>query len=92
MGVGIAFLAASFFATDAGMTTVFRVAASFALVCGYLVSVGIRITDTYQLWPATETALPDSRLVRTLGGTIGFYTFVVLVLVSFWGLVIWLAG
>jgi transcriptional regulator with XRE-family HTH domain len=92
MGLGIVFLAASFLVNPRFVVTVLRVSGSFALVSGYLVSVGIRITDTYKLWPATEIAMSEWRPVRTLRSTIGFYTYVSLVLILFWGLVFWLAG
>jgi hypothetical protein len=85
-------LVAYFLVNPKFMVMVLRVAGSFALVCGYLVSVGIRITDTYKLWPATEIATSAWRPARTLRSTIGFYIYVLLVLISFWGLVFWLAG
>jgi len=59
MGGGIAFLVASLLVTATFMTTLFRVAAGFHLVCGYLLSVTIRIVDTYKLWPATEISARD---------------------------------
>ena len=92
MGLGIVFLVASFLLNPTFMVTVLRVAGSLALVCGYLVSVGIRITDTYKLWHATEIAMSEWRPVRTLHSTIGFYVYVLLVLILFWGFVFWLTG
>ena len=91
MGLGMVFLIASFLVDPRFVVTVLRVAGSFALVCGYLVSVSIRLTDTYKLWPASEIAMLEWRPVRTLRSTIGFYTYVLLVFLVFWGLVFWLA-
>jgi transcriptional regulator with XRE-family HTH domain len=91
IGCGIAFLAASFWVALDSLATVFRVAATFSLVSGYLISISVRIVDTYKLWPATEVSLWKWRPVRTLRGTILDYTFVLLVLVAFFSVVFWLA-
>ncbi len=91
MSLGIAFLVASFLVSNAGLATVVRVAAAFSLICGYLVSVRVRITDTYKLWPVTEIGLLEFRPIRTLRSTFAFYTYVVLVLTLFSALVFWLA-
>lgn len=72
--------------------TLFRVGAAFHLVCGYLMSVSIRIVDTYKLWPATETSAWEWRPVCTVRGTIFDYGFVLVVVISFFSVVFWLAG
>jgi hypothetical protein len=91
-GCGIVVLAVSFLITADSLATMFRVGATFQFVCGYLVSVSIRIVDTYKLWPATEISPWEWRPVRTLRGTVMDYTFVLLVLISFFSVVFWLAG
>lgn len=92
MGCGIVFLAASFFVSSDFVATLFRVAGSIPLVCGYGLSVTSRIIDTYKAWPATEISWRQWRPVRTLRGAIFDYTFVLLVLISFFAVVYWLAG
>jgi hypothetical protein len=92
MGGGVAFLAASFFFNSASIATVLRVSAAFMLVCGYLLSVGIRVYDKYKAWPATEISWSEWRPVRTVRSTIGFYAFVLLVLASFFAIIFWLGG
>jgi transcriptional regulator with XRE-family HTH domain len=92
MGGGVAFLAASFLVTADFMATLFRVAAVFHFLCGYLASLSIRIMDTYKLWPATEISAWKWRPVRTLRGTVIEYAFVLLVVVSFFSVVFLLAG
>jgi hypothetical protein len=52
--------------------------------------VSIRIIDTYKLWPSTEISPWKWRPVRTLRGTVFDYTFVLAVLIAFFGLVFWL--
>lgn len=91
MGGGIVFLAASLLVTADFLVTLFRVAAAFHLVVGYLVSVTTRIADTYKLWPATEISAWDWKPVRTLRGTIFDYGFVLVVVVSFFAVVFRLA-
>lgn len=92
IGGGVVFLAASFLSIADFMVTLFRVAAAFQLVVGYVISVTVRIVDTYKLWPATEISAWDWKPVRTLRGTIFDYGFVLLVLVSFFSIVFWLAN
>jgi transcriptional regulator with XRE-family HTH domain len=48
--------AASFMVASNATAKVLRTCAFLALACGYLVSVNIRLGDTYKLWPATESA------------------------------------
>lgn len=91
MGCGIAVLVASFFVPRLPMT-IFRVGAGFMLACGYLLSLSIRIVDKYELWPGTEISLRAWRPVRMLRMTVIDYTFVLFVLLVFFGLVFWLAG
>jgi DNA-binding XRE family transcriptional regulator len=91
MACGVVFLVASFLVSQGFMVTLFRVGAAFQFVTGYLLSVTIRIIDTYKLWPATETSAWDWRPVRTVRGTVIEYTFVVAVLVSFFTVLLWLA-
>jgi len=87
MGCGISFIAASFLVPWHVVATVLRVAASFSLVCGFALAVKNRVIDTYKAWPSTETSMWQWRTVRTLRGTILDYTFVLLVLISFFGVV-----
>lgn len=91
MGCGIAFLGASFFVPHLLMTLL-RVATGFMLACGYLFSLSIRIVDMYKLWPGTEISLREWRPVRTLRMTVIDYTFVLAVLIVFFGLVFWPAA
>jgi len=74
------------------LVTLFRVGAGFTLVCGYLLSLSIRIVDNYKLWPGNEISWREWRPARTLRGTVIDYTFVLVVLIVFFGLVFWLAG
>jgi hypothetical protein len=92
MGLGVVFLVASFFVHPDSIVTVFRVAAAFSLVCGYGLSAKNRIIDKYKAWPATEMSWRQWKPVRTLRGTVLDYTFVLVVLVSFFGVLFWLAG
>ena len=87
MGQGVVFLVGSFFVHPDIIVTVFRVAAAFSLVCGYVLSVKNRIIDRYDAWPATELSWRQWKPVRTLRGTVFDYTFVVVVLVSFFAVV-----
>jgi transcriptional regulator with XRE-family HTH domain len=91
MGCGIIFLATSIFVSLHLVATVFRVAASFSLVCGYALSVKNRVVDTYKAWPSTEMSMWKLRPVRTLRGTIFDYAFVLLVLILFSAVAFWLA-
>jgi len=92
MGQGIVFLAASFLVYPDFIVTLFRVAGAFSLVCGYGLSVRSRIVDTYKAWPAIEISWRQWKPVRTPRGTVLDYTFVSVVLVSFFAVVFWLAG
>jgi transcriptional regulator with XRE-family HTH domain len=89
IGSGIVFFVASFLVPHL-IVTIFRVGAGFALVCGYLISLSIRIVDNYKLWPGNEISWREWRPVRTLRGTVIDYTFVLAALVAFFGLVFWL--
>jgi transcriptional regulator with XRE-family HTH domain len=86
---GVVFLVASFLFTSSSTATVLRVGAAFMLVCGYLLSVGIRISDTYKLWPAAEISWSEWRPVRTVRTTIGFYAFALLAVASFFAVLLW---
>lgn len=90
MGGGIVFLAASFLPEASFPVTLLRVSAAFQLVVGYLLSVTIRIVDTYRLWPATEILVSEWRPRRTIRSTLFDYGFVLVVLGSFWSIVFWL--
>ena len=92
MGQGIVFLAASFLVHTDFIVTLFRVAGAFSLVCGYGLSVRSRIVDTYKAWPATEISWRRWKPDRTLRGTVLDYTFVSVVLASFFAVVSWVAG
>lgn len=92
MGGGVVFLVASLLFALSSATTVFRVSAALMFTCGYLLSVGIRIYDKYKLWPAAEVSWSEWRPVRTVRTTIGFYGFVLLVLVSFFAVLFWLGN
>lgn len=87
---GVVVLAASFLVTSGFMTTVSRVTGSFALVCGYFMSVSIRVVDTYKLWSAREISPWEWRPVRTVRSTVFDYSFVLVVLISFFAVVFWL--
>jgi len=76
---GIAFLVASKLVTLEFMVTLLRVAGAFALVCGYFVSVSVRIVDTYKLWPAREPSPWEWRPARTVRSTIYDYSLVLVV-------------
>jgi hypothetical protein len=91
MGCGVIFLVASFLLPHL-LVPPFRVGAGIMLVSGYLLSVSIRIVDTYKLWPGTEMSRREWRPVRTLRMTVIDYTFVLAVLIVFFGLVFWLAA
>lgn len=91
MAGGVIFLAASFLFSESFMVTLFRVAAAFHLVAGYLLSITIRIVDTYKLWPATEISAREWRPKRTIRSTLYDYGFVVAVLALFFSIVFWLA-
>jgi hypothetical protein len=54
--------------------------------------ISIRIVDNFKLWPGNEISWRERRPVRTLRGTVIDYTFVVAVLIVFFGLVFWRAG
>ena len=56
VAMGIAFLGASFLVTLDGVARILRFAGVLMLVCGYLMSLGCRLADTYKLWPTPETA------------------------------------
>jgi hypothetical protein len=92
MGFGVLFLTASFFIPAALVVTVFRVAGCFSLVVGYGLSVAIRMADTYRLWPPTEISVWDWRPKRTIRKAVFDYTFVVVVLIVFFGAVSLLAN
>lgn len=89
---GIVFLIASFFVPSDFAATMFRIVGAFSLVCGYGLSVTSRIVDTYKAWPATETAWSEWRPARTLRSTVIAYAFVLLLTISFFAVVFWLAG
>jgi transcriptional regulator with XRE-family HTH domain len=92
IALGVVLLGLSFVVTADFMVTFLRVGAAFQFVAGYLVSVTVRIMDTYRLWPTTEVSPWQWRPVRTLRGTLFDYGFVLLALALFWGLVFWLAA
>ena len=52
--LGVLFLSSSFLVAADFMKTLLRIAAGFHFLVGYIVSVSIRIIDTYKLWPAEE--------------------------------------
>jgi transcriptional regulator with XRE-family HTH domain len=89
IGGGLLFLALSFVVAADYMKTSLRVAGGFQLVVGYLVSVSIRIVDTYKLWPAAGMSLKEWwawRPTRTLLGTVIDYGMVLAVVGLFFGL------
>jgi transcriptional regulator with XRE-family HTH domain len=95
IGIGIAVLAASLLASKTYMATILRVSAAFCLVAGYGLSINIRIMDSWKGWPASETPWSkwwSYRPARTLRGTVLDYTYVVLVMALFSGLVFWLSN
>ena len=74
IGLAIILFAASFLPTADGAASIFRVGAAFELVCGYLVSLFVRVADTYQMWPGSPGAPPDLP-PRTWRGRIAEYVF-----------------
>jgi transcriptional regulator with XRE-family HTH domain len=60
MGLAMACFIASLIAKQEGMVTILRFAAFWQLAAGYLMSIGIRIADSYALWPASPGATPDA--------------------------------
>ncbi len=75
MGVGVLFLVVSFLVTREGSVTSLRFLAAASLICGYLMSVGVRVIDTYKAWPVPEAAPPDEKAARTRRSTLAFYAF-----------------
>jgi hypothetical protein len=59
VALAIILFAASFRVTSDGVAQILRVGAAFELVCGYLVSLFVRVTDTYQMWPGAPGAPPE---------------------------------
>ena len=51
VGLGLAFLVASFFVGSPRVANVFRLGAAIEIGCGYYVSIGTRVLDAYSLWP-----------------------------------------
>ena len=66
--------AASFLVASDVTATVVRSGAVVVLVCGYLVSVFVRIHDRYKLWPGSEGA-PCEPLPRTWRSIAAEYAF-----------------
>jgi transcriptional regulator with XRE-family HTH domain len=90
IGAGVLFVVLSFLVTADFMKTILRIGAGFQFVVGYVVSVSIRVIDTYKLWPAAGMSMKEWwawRPARTLRGTVIDYGFVLLVLGLFCGLV-----
>ena len=52
VGLGLALLLASLFATSSFATAILRVGAGFALLCGYVQSIATRAIDAYKLLPS----------------------------------------
>jgi transcriptional regulator with XRE-family HTH domain len=89
MGSGFVFLAASFLVPSDGVATMLRIAAVFELFCGYVMSLGSRLADTYKLWPSSELAWqPRGPLLHS---RLFAYTFCFSVAGLFLALVLWLA-
>lgn len=89
IGGGMVFLALSFVVAADFMKTLLRVAAGFQLVVGYVVSISIRVIDTYKLWPAGEMSLREWRAwkpARTLRRTVFDYGMVLVIVTLFFGL------
>jgi transcriptional regulator with XRE-family HTH domain len=91
IALGIVALVASFLVYPKSFASVLRVAGSFALVCGFLQSVTNRLTEVYKAWPETESSLAEWRPARTLRGTIIQCAFVLVVTISFFAVVLWMA-
>jgi transcriptional regulator with XRE-family HTH domain len=89
---GLICLAVSFLVTPDFMVKLFRVAAGYSFDVGYLMSVSVRISHTYKLWPATEISAWHWKPERTLRGTLFDYGFVLVVLVVFFSILYWVAG
>ena len=74
IGLAIILFAASFLATADGVASILRVGAAFELVCGYLVSLFVRVADTYQMWPGSPGA-PPALPPRTWRNGLAEYAF-----------------
>ena len=74
IGLAIILFAASFLATADGVASILRVGAAFELVCGYLVSLFVRVADTYQMWPGSPGA-PPALPPRTWRNRLAEYAF-----------------
>jgi transcriptional regulator with XRE-family HTH domain len=89
MGIGIAMLIISFVSASPFAATLFRLGAAFNLLAGYAVSVGVRVIDSYQAWPASETPWSEwqhRRAARTWKSAIFDYSFVAGFLLVFFGI------
>jgi hypothetical protein len=75
LACAIIVFAVSFMVSSNATAKVLRTCALLALVCGYLVSVNIRLGDTYKLWPGARGAPSESQqLHRTWRSRAGEYT------------------
>jgi transcriptional regulator with XRE-family HTH domain len=92
IALGVVALVASFLVHPKSIASILRVAGVFALVCGYLQSLGNRANEFYKAWPETESSLAEWRPTRTLRGSIIQLAFVLLVTISFFAIVWWVAN
>jgi len=93
MGLGIAMLVVSFVGVSPFTATLLRLGAACNLLAGYGVSVGVRVIDSYQAWPAAETPWSEwrrRRAERSWKGAILDYVFVAGFLLVFFGILFWL--
>jgi hypothetical protein len=74
VGVAVVLLVASFVVASDKAATVLRLGAFVELLCGYWVTVAVRINDRYKLWQAPEGAQPPP-LPRTWRRTAAEYAF-----------------
>ena len=72
--LAVVLFAASFLVTADAVARILRVGAAFELVCGYLVSLFVRVADTYQMWPGSPGA-PPALPPRTWRNRIAEYAF-----------------
>ncbi len=89
---GTVFLVASFFVSTEIIATMARVAAVFHLIAGYLISVTVRLLDSYNLWPDPDQQTRKQPVQRTLRSTVRNYGFVLVIVSAFFSAVVFFTG
>lgn len=75
ISLAIILFAASFLPSTDGVANILRTGAAFELACGYLVSLFVRVADTFQMWPGSPGAPPELPQQRTWRNRIAEYAF-----------------